>query len=303
MDNHSKRVLVVDDALVTRLSVAEGLQGLETSILVEPAESIDVALHKVQRDGTILILAEVSLLGEDRDAAVAALREQAPEAQIFLTGDFFDAHLAEVAARLGVDGCVHKPFTLEHMREIVERAAEPAEERDAPASRRFRPAPALRQLPKDPDPRTALPSVTGVLERLLESAGARVVLLLTMEGHSVAAKGQLRGLHIPTLGALTAANFAAAAELSRQLGNETEFRASHHTGPNCSIYTYEAADNLLLAVVFDTQSVPGAVWLFARRAAAELANVLPLPSTALPTSGLAEAVDQGFDDLFAADGP
>jgi CheY-like chemotaxis protein len=115
------------------------------------------------------------------------------------------------------------------------------------------------------------PSVRQSLETLCADARARCVLLITTSGYPVDGEGQTQGLHLPTLGALIAANFAAAAELSRQLGNAADFRASHHQGPDSHIYTYKVSQDLLLAVIFGAESRAGAVWLFAKRAAAALA--------------------------------
>ena len=300
-----KRVLVVDDALATRLAVAESLQTSGPApqggaYVIEAAPSSAEALALLEQGPCLLVLADLGLLGAEPAEWLQAARQLAPKARFFLMADYGDTRIADAAVRLGADGHLIKPFTLDHMREIVERASDHAEDcagqADQPA--RFEPAPsagnAEARLP---------PSVPRILERLLADTGARCILLLTGSGHPVESAGRTGDVHVPTLGALIAANFAAAAELSRQLGNQSDFRASHHDGAECSVYTYEAANDLLLAVVFGAQSKPGAVWLFARRAAAELAYLAPTKTTPLPSAaGLASDIDAELSRLLEVTG-
>jgi len=296
-----KRVLVVDDALATRLAVAESLQPggaarQDGGYAIEAAASSEEALAVLEKGPCILVLADLALLGVQPAEWLQSTRQLAPRAQVFLMADYGNNQLAAAATQLGADGHVIKPFTLDHMREIVERAADHAEgsnDRAAPLPADVHAAPE-----RSPDARFPL-ALPQVLEQLLADTGARCILLLTASGHSVEVAGRTRELHVPTLGALIAANFSAAAELSRQLGNQGDFRASHHDGAECSVYTYEAADDLLLAVVFGAQSKPGAVWLFAKRAAAELAYLAPTKNTPLPSAeGLASGIDAELSRLL-----
>jgi predicted regulator of Ras-like GTPase activity (Roadblock/LC7/MglB family) len=137
------------------------------------------------------------------------------------------------------------------------------------------------------------------LERLLGDTRARCVLLITAAGYPVDSAGKTYGLHLPTLGALIAATYAAAAELAVQLGNASDFRASHHQGPDSDIYTCEVNKDLLLATVFGEESQAGAVWLFAKRAAAALDVQQPKESQPISLGvELTKQLEAQIDSLF-----
>ena len=154
-------------------------------------------------------------------------------------------------------------------------------------------------LASNPSTSSLPPAVYESLEKLLAETRARAVLLITTDGYPVDAAGATQGLHLPTLGALISADFAAAAELSRLLGNPSDFRASHHQGSHCHIYTYMANEDLLLAVIFDKESRAGAVWLFAKRAGEDIADELALqPALVGLDQDLAPEMDAKLDELF-----
>ncbi len=146
---------------------------------------------------------------------------------------------------------------------------------------------------------TTAGTVREPLEALLADTRARCVLLIDADGYAVDAVGWTYGLHIPTLATLIAATYAASAELSRLLGNRSIFNASHHQGPDCNIYTYQVNKDLLLAVVFGSESISGAVWLFAKRTAEALVSLGPEQPSALGVKGdLAAAMVEGLNQLF-----
>jgi hypothetical protein len=101
-------------------------------------------------------------------------------------------------------------------------------------------------------------------------------------------------LDISSVSALVAANFIAAAELARLLGNNTSiFKSSYHEGPDYNIYSHDINGHLLLAVIFGTESKPGAVWFYTKQAVTDL---LPLVGEHFVLAG---AVDM-IDDLAVA---
>jgi len=193
------------------------------------------------------------------------------------------AELRETVLRQGIAGYVDKPFTMHQMREIIERAVGRADNRGAHHS----------------GAHPVQPSMHRLLEVLLADTRARCVLLMTSAGYAVDAVGRTRDLHVPIVDALITANFAAAAELARLLGNRSDFKASHHQGPDCNIYTHRVNKDLLLAVVFGPESTSGAVWLFAKRAADALASVFAdQPSTVKFGGDLATPIEAELDQLF-----
>jgi DNA-binding NarL/FixJ family response regulator/predicted regulator of Ras-like GTPase activity (Roadblock/LC7/MglB family) len=304
-DSAQRRVLVLDDTPVTRLAVVESLLDSGSTYIVDSARSVDQALERVQQTTYVLALVDSHILGDYGHDFVEALRQPAPGLLVVLMDEDESAALPDRATRCGADGYVFKPFTMDHMREIVERAAEYTDEPHAQPSptrprlteRRAREGERVGQASL---PSAELPGHK-LLEDLVVDTGAHCVLLTSSSGYPIDVAGQTSNLHLPTLGALIAATFAAAAELSRQLGNVSDFRASHHGGPDSSIYTYEVMPDLLLAVVFGAQTKCGAVWLFAKRTAAALAALGPRPT---PTAylqadeDLTPAFDSELSQLF-----
>ncbi len=132
------------------------------------------------------------------------------------------------------------------------------------------------------------------------------MLLLTTGGYPVEVLGTKQGdLDISSVAALVAANFMAAMELSRLLGNASIFKSSYHEGPDYNIYSYEVNDELLLAVIFGTESRPGAVWFYTKQVASELRDYQPERSGAQSVpqeiaEALDSAIDRELDYLFEA---
>ena len=104
------------------------------------------------------------------------------------------------------------------------------------------------------------------------------------------------------LWALVAANFLAAAELSRLLGNDSIFKSSYHEGPDYNVYAYDVNDDLLLAVIFGPETKTGAVWFYTKQAAAALAEMDLEQSgeTSSEIENLTGSIDQELDNLFGA---
>jgi predicted regulator of Ras-like GTPase activity (Roadblock/LC7/MglB family) len=234
-----------------------------------------------------------------------AVRELSPSTRFVLMAAAGSAGLRQSAAREGLDGYVEKPFTMNQIQRAVQLAVEGGQQPETVPSAISptvtspdQPGDVLSPATSDQPEDTA---VRELLEQLVADARARCVLLVSSDGVAVDAAGQTRGLHLPTLAALIAATYAATVELSRQLGNDAVFRASHHDGQDFDLYTCEVSDDLLLAVVFGRESLAGAVWLFAREAADELQTVLAHVSSGLPVEAdLASAIDTELGNLFDA---
>jgi len=258
------------------------------------------------------ILLELQTPGVEPAALVRTVRSTAPDTRLMLMAPCEVPGLAERGRRWGFDAWLSKPFTMYAMHQALcagqpatAQVIVPAETR-APRSGTDR-AEARASVPLDmkstssesaPQPE-ATPQVRQILDGLLAETRARVVLLLTSAGYLVDAAGQTHGLHLPTLSALIAANYAAGAELSKQMGNRGVFSASHYQGPDCHIYTQRVGEERLLAVIFDSGSRPGAVWLYARKASTQLDGILvkETAQTAVEKSLVGELQAQ-LNDLF-----
>jgi DNA-binding NarL/FixJ family response regulator/predicted regulator of Ras-like GTPase activity (Roadblock/LC7/MglB family) len=292
----SNLVLVIDSEPLTRVAVVEAMQEYSSHPPVDWAGDANTARVMLRRKPYSLVLLDEQVPGIISRDFAHSVHHTSPQTRVILMDESGSAEVRETAARWGFDGHLCKPFTVREICDVVDgvdkamsekqsyagvnRQAKPvAQSEAANASRNLRGMaplhglglPGHAPLPPASAPTAAVPpSARESLESLWSDTRARCVLLITTSGYPVDAVGQTRGLHLPTLGALIAANFAAAAELSRLLGNPADFRASHHQGPDSQIYTYKASQELLLAVIFGEESRAGAVWLFAKRAAATL---------------------------------
>jgi predicted regulator of Ras-like GTPase activity (Roadblock/LC7/MglB family) len=125
-------------------------------------------------------------------------------------------------------------------------------------------------------------------------------MLLSSGGYPIEIAGMTEGLNTSTVGALVAANFMAAVELSKMLGNTSIFKSSYHEGPDYNIYAYDVTGELLLAVIFGTEAKTGAVWHYTKQTASELAelDLNQAPSVLPGDEDMLESLDDEFDLAF-----
>jgi CheY-like chemotaxis protein/predicted regulator of Ras-like GTPase activity (Roadblock/LC7/MglB family) len=299
MANEAKtvNVLVVDDEPIMRAAAAESLQQLGDQYRVDLASSGDEALIKLRLARYALVLTDYEMDEPNGLQLAKMIKRMSPETRVVLMASTGSPGLRDTALRQGLDGYVDKPFTLKSIQGTIAAALAAEETTASPAAMSTaRPSTPTRA---EPSPATIDAEVEALLGKLLQLSRARCVILLRTDGHPVQAVGQTGQLHIPTLGALIAATFAATAELSRQLGNTKLFQASNHAGLDSNVYTYAVGADHLLAIVFGSESLAGAVWVFARQIASQLAHLgLAQPSKADLGDDLASAVDAGLDELF-----
>jgi predicted regulator of Ras-like GTPase activity (Roadblock/LC7/MglB family) len=141
-----------------------------------------------------------------------------------------------------------------------------------------------------------------VLDRLLDLSRATRAMLIDVEGHMVASRGNGAGhLDIQSLSALVAGSFAATKETAKLLG-EKEFSVLFHQGEKDSIQLTLIDDRLLLGIIFDDTTTIGMVRLYATETAKKVIEVLRRPHATPADNGLSEdfsgSVEQSMDDLF-----
>jgi DNA-binding response OmpR family regulator len=109
-------VLVVDDDAAIRLLCRVNLE-LDGHEVVE-AGTLDEARDAVDADDFDLVILDVHVAGGDGRDLLAELRDSRPELPVaLLTGTADRSELI----RAGADALIPKPFTLEELRETVER--------------------------------------------------------------------------------------------------------------------------------------------------------------------------------------
>ena len=139
------------------------------------------------------------------------------------------------------------------------------------------------------------------LDKLQFNTGARTVMLISSSGYPVETSGQINGLDLTSVGALVAANFMAANELARLLGNNSVFKTSYHEGDDYNIYAYGLDSEFLLTVVFGPETKPGTVWFYTKQTAIALnALVAAMPRHQLSQPASQDSLVAALDDLFGS---
>jgi two-component system, response regulator, stage 0 sporulation protein F len=279
-----KRILIVDDEPNVTLILSRSLDKLDKKYEVETAQSGEEALSKIENKPYALVITDYKMPEMNGLDLAMAVRRIAPETQVILMTAHGTRSLQNTADGLDLDGYIDKPFKLSEIREIVEAAVSSTEVAD--------PYRSGEQGVED--------AVLAHLVSLQEDTGARCVMLLSSGGYPIEIAGMTKGLDTSTVGALVAANFMAAIELSKMLGNTSIFKSSYHEGPDYNIYAYDVNGDLLLAVIFGTEAKTGAVWHFTKHTALELAELdLNQAPEALPgDEDMLESLDDEFDLAF-----
>ena len=290
-EGESKRVLIIDDEPSVTAMLAEGLERLGQEYAIETADCAEEALIKLQRASYALVITDYKLPGSSGLELARTIRRLSPDTQVILMTAYGSSDLQSSAADLKLDAYVEKPFSIAQIREIVRQALQKVRgEASGPR-------------PVEVEAKGGQTSVSEVLQSLRTNSGARCVLLLSVTGYPVEVVGSAGNAELHSISALVAANFVAAEELARLLGNASIFKSSYHEGPNYNIYSYAVSEDLLLAVIFGPESRPGAVWFYTKQAAAHL---VPLAteqpsSTARVDDQLIAAVGEELERLFPAD--
>jgi len=296
-NRQKKRVLIVDDEPNVATSLADGLGNLEDECMVDVARSGEEAMRKIRTARYTLVITDYKMPGMNGLDLAEAIHQVSPDTQVVLMTAYGTEGLRSAIGKLNLAGYIDKPFSMAQLREIVRQAVAKVGGED----------------PYRSGKRSLNQSVRDVLKTLQADTGARCVMLISSGGYPVETSGQINGLDITSVGALVAANFVAATELARLLGRGSVFRSSYHEGGNDTdhnIYAYDVNGDLLLVVVFGSESKPGAVWFYTKQAAnilasqmaAEVASITGVPGSAIGRNGagLGEAQVMNISQAIAA---
>lgn len=282
-----KRVLIVDDEPNVAIVLSESLKKLGNDYVFETAYSGEEALTKIQQVFYTLLITDYNMPGMTGLDLAQAVRRFSPATQVVLMTGYGNDSLRHAVGEMKFDGYIDKPFTVHQIRQIVKQAVDRASTATEGADPFRSGKHALDQ------------SVEEHLKLLRTHIGARCVLLISSGGYSVNVVGQTASLDIVSVGALVAANFMAAAELAKLLGGRSVFKSSYHEGDDYNIYAYKVTDELLLVVIFGSESKPGMVWFYTKQTAATLIPLVAAQTSklVLPTN-LNTMMEAELDQLF-----
>ncbi len=113
-----------------------------------------------------------------------------------------------------------------------------------------------------------------VLADLQLNTGACCLFLFSLEGYLIDSAGNANNLDTEAIGALVAAEFAAAASLATLIGNKLTFTSNYHEGPDYSMYVHGVRGKGLLVAIYDTNSNLGTVRYYTNKTISDLEQLL-----------------------------
>lgn len=288
---HKERILIVakDDNLRTALTDTLEMAG---GYIINQASTFEEALSEILLIQFDLIVTEAELpdlSGMDLLAVVGGLR---PEASVIVIDDDLSAKSAVAVFRLGAVDYLYKPLNMTFVLMQIERHLEVKRlERNRPAVEEMPRTEPVRDRARRLDPRTRpaalvlgrqqFKKINTELNRLLSHVRATFVGLVDAEGNMVGAAGTLEDYDLQLLTQALSIDHKAQHSLASIL-DETKFHSTYFEGDQIGVYIIEfgAPYTVSLAVICGTDVKPGMVWLYSKRTAAivdEILRSIPQP--------------------------
>ncbi len=113
-----------------------------------------------------------------------------------------------------------------------------------------------------------------VLKEFATKTGASAVILGDMTGQLLAKHGGLLDRDLEVFSVLAASNFAATAEMAKQIGEQTSFEILFHEGEKRSIYLLSINDRYILEIIFKASIPPGTIRIYSKKAKEKLLEII-----------------------------
>lgn len=286
IDGQKERILVVAkdedlrEMLVDTLEQAGGYSTIQSSTFEE-------ALSEILLTDFDLIVTEAELpdlSGMDLLAVVGGLR---PGARVIVIDDDLSAKSAVAVFRLGAVDYLYKPLNLSFVLMQIERQLEikRGEEIIQKIEDKPKPITVSRDRAKRLDPHTRsaalrlsrnqFKNINAALNRLLGHVRAGFVGLVDSDGNMVSAAGTLDDFDLQLLTQALSIDHSAQSSLADIL-SETKFHSTYFEGDEMGVYIIEFGQpyTVTLAVICHTDVKPGMVWLYSKRTAAVVDEIL-----------------------------
>lgn len=287
------RILIVAKDETLRASLVETLEQAG-GYLTNQASTFEEALSEILLIDFDLIITEAELpdlSGMDLLAVVGGLR---PKAKVIVIDDDLSAKSAVAVFRLGAVDYLYKPLNMTFMLMQVERQLE--------TGRIQKVTPELEETPKADmnvdrakrlDPRTRpaalvlgrqqFKRINMELNRLLGHVRAGFVGLVDADGNMVGAAGTLDDYDLQLLTRALSIDHKAQNSLASLL-DENKFHSTYFEGDQIGVYIIEFGQpyTVSLAVICGIDTKPGMVWLYSKRTAAiidEILKSIPQPKS------------------------
>ncbi len=287
--NHAQkeRILIVARDEQLRVDLVETLEQAGGYGTVE-ANTFEEALSEILLTNFDLIITEAELpdlSGMDLLAVVGGLR---PGARVIVVDDDLSAKSAVAVFRLGAVDYLYKPLNMTFFLMQVERQLEMQriEAKSAPVEEKpKKEVSPPRDRSKRLDPRTRSAAlqlgrsqfkrIDAELNRLLGHVKAGFVGLIDTDGNMIGAAGTLDDYDLQVLTRALSIDHSAQKSLAELL-DENKFHSTYFEGENNDVYIIEFGTEIVvsLAVISGRHVKPGMVWLYTKRTAAIIDDIL-----------------------------
>ncbi|RMF77151.1 MAG: response regulator [Chloroflexi bacterium] len=298
--NGQVRILIVardDELRETLIDTLESAGGYTTN----QAGTFEEALSEILLTEFDLIVTETELpdlSGMDLLAVVGGLR---PTARVIVIDDDLSAKSAVAVFRLGAVDYLYKPLNMTFVLMQIERQLELAripapviEPKEVPSPQQLTEARAKRINPMTRPAalvlrRPQFKRISVELQRLLGHVKASFVGLVDSDGNMIGAAGTLEDYDLQLLTRAVSIDHTTQRSLASVL-SETKFHSTYFEGEHNGVYIIEFSTTypVSLAVICDTDVKSGMVWLYSKRTAAiidEILSSIPQPKRLPPVQG------------------
>lgn len=286
MAGRKERLLIVAKDETLRTQLVHTLEDAGGYVTVE-ATTFEEALSEILLADFDLIITEAELpdlSGMDLLAVVGGLR---PGARVIIIDDDLSAKSAVAVFRLGAVDYLYKPLNISFFLMQVERQLEIKRALNARAEEPAQPKkPSVaRDRAKRLDPRTRpaalmlgrqhFTRINVELTRLLQHVRAVFVGLIDSDGNMVGAAGTLDDYDLQILTQALSIDHAAQQSLADLL-DEAKFHSTYFEGNNSGVYIIEFGEafTVSLAVICKNDVKAGMVWLYSKRTAETIGEIL-----------------------------
>lgn len=288
-----ERILIVAKDEELRSALTDTLE-MAGGYVINQASSFEEALSEILLVNFDLIVTEAELpdlSGMDLLAVVGGLR---PNASVIVIDDDLSAKSAVAVFRLGAVDYLYKPLNMTFVLMQIERQLESKRmDRGRPEHEEQPRVEESRDRARRLDPRTRpaalvlgrnqFKKINNELNRLLGHVRASFVGLVDADGNMVGAAGTLDDYDLQLLTRALSIDHKAQHSLASIL-DESKFHSTYFEGDQLGVYIIEfgAPYIVSLAVICGTEVKPGMVWLYSKRTAAivdEILKSIPQPKS------------------------
>ncbi len=117
-------------------------------------------------------------------------------------------------------------------------------------------------------------AIDAALERMAYESEASCIILADITGQLIAERGASASMNTQVLSALAAGEISATQEMARLVGERARFSLLLHEGDERSVYLSHVGDQLLLIIVFDSDTPIGLVRIILKQAVTELVPLM-----------------------------